>query len=151
MRTLRYILRTVCFVPGERNPSANTDTFYGPLSVRINSVWPHYYFSFFETLQYFLSNIPYRFLWRSPTAWSRGDEVLGFSSRQLLTEGLFYLKLEHLLKRRTPKISHFLPLLYCGNRFAAVSFFHCFLSTWSFFVLFASKPSNWTRCLLSIV
>ena len=56
-----------------------------------------------ETLLF--SHIAYRFLWRSLTAWSRGDEVLVFSLLQVPTEGPFYLKLEHLLKRRTQKNS----------------------------------------------
>ena len=33
------LLRTVCFVSGERKPLVNTDTFYGPLSVHINLNW----------------------------------------------------------------------------------------------------------------
>ena len=99
---------------------------------------------FQETETLLFAHIPYRFLWRSPTAWSRGDEVLVFSSRQVLTEGPFYLRLEHLLKRRTPqKFSFFLPLLYYGNRFAVVSFFQCSLSTWSFlFRLHQNHPTE---------
>ena len=58
---------------------------------------------FQETETLLFSHIAYRFLWRSPTAWSRGDEVLVFSLLQVPTEGPFYLKLEHLLKRRTKK------------------------------------------------